>query len=83
MDEEDMAEWLVMYIGTHYSDAFVRAANSLGFPTKAKKMDAATAATMWEEANVSIKVQCIIQHHLHCFFRHRVVAPKKKIDKAL
>ena len=52
-----MAEWLVRYLGTHYSEAFIKAANGLGFPTKGMKIDKVTATAMWEEANLSVTSQ--------------------------
>ena len=37
LGEVDMAEWLITYLGTHYMDAFMKALNSLEFPTKKKE----------------------------------------------
>ncbi len=63
-DENVSAEWLLQYLADIYNDSFVNAACNIGLLLHMKKKDAEAACALWEEANVSLRSQRIILHHL-------------------
>jgi hypothetical protein len=65
---EENAQWTIQHLGDVYSDSFIAAACNLGVLLHSKKMDAESSCAMWEEANVALRGQRIILHHLGKFF---------------
>jgi hypothetical protein len=58
-------------LGLCCNDCFADAACMLSLLEPAKEMDTETAAAMWEEANVPVRAQRIILHHMNKVFgRH-------------
>jgi hypothetical protein len=51
------ASWILQHLALNFEDEFVHVCKKMGYPVFSKKMDAATACAMWQEANVSRKSQ--------------------------
>jgi hypothetical protein len=51
------ASWILQHLALNFEDEFVHVCKKMGYPVFSKKMDAATACAMWQEANVSKKSQ--------------------------
>jgi hypothetical protein len=58
------ASWILQHLALNYEDEFVRVCKKMGYPIFSKKMDAATACAMWQEASVSKKSQRTILRYL-------------------
>ena len=60
--EEDAAEGLISYLGHMFGAAFISASEKIGMPVRQQrdKMDAPTAAAMWEDAGVYLHSQRVI-----------------------
>ena len=80
-DKETCSSWLMYYLGNKYEDEFVTNAVKLGYPMLTKKMDNVTAATMWQESNISLTSQRILLRYLSNFVGSRLVVPEHCIDK--
>jgi hypothetical protein len=53
-NKDKAVEWLLKYIGKKHDATFAKVAKELGFVTTShKKMDAFTAAAMWEDSNTN------------------------------
>ena len=59
---------------------FVVSIKKLGYPIFTQKMDAVTAAAMWQESNVSTRSQRIILRYLANEFGRRLVVPEAEIS---
>ncbi len=77
--QDESTEWIGRYLGENNHDAFITAASSLGILVQSKAMDAHSACTMWEEANVPLRAQRVILRHLAQFFGRRITVPERKI----
>jgi hypothetical protein len=64
----------------NYEDQFVHVCRKMGYPVFSKKMDAATACAMWQEADVSQKSQRTILRYLSADYGCRLVVPKAEVD---
>ena len=51
------ASWILQHLALNFEDEFVHTCKKMGYPVFSKKMPAATACAMWQEANVSKKSQ--------------------------
>jgi hypothetical protein len=51
------ASWILQHLTLNFEDEFVPVCKKMGYPVFSKKMDAAMACAMWQEANVSKKSQ--------------------------
>ena len=51
------ASWILQHFALNFEDEFDHVCKKMGYPVFSKKMDAATACAMWQEANVSKKSQ--------------------------
>ena len=51
------ASWILQHLALNFDDKFVHVCKKMGYPVFSKKMDAAMACAMWQEANVSKKSQ--------------------------
>ena len=51
------ASWILQHLALNFEDEFVHVCKKMGYPVFSKKMDAATACAIWQEANVSKKSQ--------------------------
>jgi len=71
--------WLTSFIGSNYNDTFVSVCHSLGLILNGKKMDAESAAAMWEAANVNLKQQRIILKYMSVYFGRRLTVPESHI----
>jgi hypothetical protein len=58
------ASWILEHLAMNYQDEFVHVCVKMEYPIFSKKMDAATACAMWQEANVSRKSQRTILRYL-------------------
>jgi hypothetical protein len=79
--KENVAQWVTIYLGLRYPDAFVQAAESLGMPIRSSKMDRYSAFAMWREANISIRAQRTIHRHFSKFFGWRFTVSEKEINE--
>jgi hypothetical protein len=57
VDSSIGASWILQHLALNFEDEFVHVCKKMGYPVFTKKMDAATACAMWQEANVSKKSQ--------------------------
>ena len=64
----------------NFEDEFVHVCKKMGYPVFSKKMDAATACAMWQEANVSKKSQRTILRYFAAEFGGRLVVPEAQVD---
>ena len=80
-NEKAGANWMISYYGHHHEDEFVAVCEELGYPVLTHKMPAATAAAMWQDANISLTAQRIILRYLHNEFGRRLVVPESMISK--
>jgi hypothetical protein len=64
----------------NYEDEFVHVCRKMSYPIFSKKMDAATACAMWQEANVSQKSQRRILRYLAAEYGCRLVVPEAEVD---
>ena len=55
---------------------FVTTANKLGYPILTKKVDQITAAAIWQESNISKKLERVISRHLSNCFSTRLLVPE-------
>jgi hypothetical protein len=78
-NEEVAACFLLEHLGSKYSDAFALVASRLGLLLCSKKLDAESAAAMWQEANCPIRTQRIILRYLFHFFGRRITFPEQKM----
>ena len=69
------------YLGSKNEDEFVSTAVKLGYPILTKKMNNITAATMWQDSNISKKYQRIVLTYLSNFFGSRLVVPEYCINE--
>ena len=60
---------------------FVSIVVKLGYPMLTKKMDNITDAAMWQESNISHKLQRIVLRYLSNFIGSRIVVPQYCIDE--
>jgi hypothetical protein len=75
------ASWILQHLALNYKDDFVRVCKKMGYPIFSKKMDAATACAMWQEANnVSKKSQRTILRYLAAEYSGRLVVPESQVD---
>jgi hypothetical protein len=74
------ASWILQHLALNYEDDFVRVCKKMGYPIFSKKMDAATACAMWQEADVSKKSQRTILRYLAAEFGGRLVVPELQVD---
>jgi hypothetical protein len=74
------ASWILKYLAMNYKDKFVHVCRKMGYPIFSKKMDAATACAMWQEANVSQKIQRTILRYLAAEYGCRLVVPEAEVD---
>ena len=80
-DKETCSSWLMYYLGNRNEYEFATTAVKLGYPMLTKKMDNITAATMWQESNISLTSQIIILIYLSNCFGSRLVVLEYCIDK--
>ena len=59
--------WLIYYLGKKIEDEFLSVAIKLGYPILSQKMDEISAATIWQESNVTTNGQRIIARRLSDF----------------
>ena len=69
------------YLGSKNDDEFVTTTVKLGYPMLTKKMNHITAASIWQEFNLSKKSQRILFKYLSNFFGTRLVVPEYCIAK--
>jgi len=62
--EKIAVEWILKEFGKKYEDEFILSAKELGYPLFSKKMNAVTAAAMWQESNVNLRSQRTILRYL-------------------
>ncbi len=74
------ATWILQNLALNYEDQFVHVCRKMGYPIFSKKMDAATACAMWQEANVSRKSQRTILRYLAAEYGCRLVVPEAEVD---
>ena len=74
------ASWILQHLALNYKDEFVHVCKKMGYPIFSKKMDAATACAMWQEANSSKKSQRTILRYLAAEFGGRLVVPESQVD---
>ena len=74
------ATWILQHLALNYEDQFVHVCRKMGYPIFSKKMDAATACAMWQEANVSRKSQRTILRYLAAEYGCRLVVPEAEVD---
>ena len=74
------ASWILQHLALNYEDDFVMVCKKMGYPVFSKKMDAATACAMWQEANVSKKSQRTILRYLAAEYGCRLVVPESQVD---
>jgi hypothetical protein len=74
------ATWILHHLALNYKDQVVHVCRKMGYPALFKKMDAATACAMWQEANVSRKIQRMILRYLAAEYGCRLVVPKAEVD---
>ena len=80
-DENIAVEWMLKELGKNYEDEFIISAKELGYPLFSKKMNAVTAAAMWQESNVNLRSQRTILRYLANEFGTRLVVPETEISK--
>jgi hypothetical protein len=74
------ASWILQHLALNFEDEFVHVCKKMGYPVFSKKMEAATACAMWQEANVSKKSQRTILRYLAAEFGGRLVVPEVQVD---
>ncbi len=74
------ATWILRNLASNFEDQFVHVCRKMGYPIFSKKMDAATACAMWQEANVSRKSQRTILRYLAAEYGCRLVVPEAEVD---
>jgi len=79
--EKIAVEWILKEFGKKYEDEFILSAKELGYPLFSKKMNAVTAAAMWQESNVNLRSQRTILRYLANEFGKRLVVPETEISK--
>ena len=68
-------------LGKNYVDEFIILAKELGYPSFSKKMNAVTAAAIWQETNVNLRPQRTILKYLANELGTRLVVPETEISK--
>jgi hypothetical protein len=74
------ASWILKHLAMNCEDEFVHVCRKMGYPIFSKKMDAAAACAMWQEANVSRKSQRTILRYLAAEYGCRLVVPEAEVD---
>ena len=79
--EEDAAEGLISYLGHMFGAAFISASEKIGMPVRQQrdKMDAPTAAAMWEDAGVYLHSQRVIHRYYINEFGHKFTVPESEL----
>ena len=83
-NKEAAAEALMAHLGYHYGAAFISASEKIGMPVateRRSKMDAPTAAAMWEDAGVYLHGQRVIHRYYINEFGHKFTVPEKEIKR--
>jgi hypothetical protein len=81
-NREDAAEALMAHLGCHYGAAFMSASDIIGMPVvRRSKMDAPTAAAMWNEAGVYCHGQRIIHKYYLNHFGVKFTVSEREIRK--
>ena len=80
--EEDAAEALMAHLGHRFSASFISASEKIGMPVlhPLKRMDAPTAAAMWEDAGVYLHSQRVIHRYYMHQFGHKFTVPEKEVQ---
>jgi hypothetical protein len=73
------AAWILKLLALNYEDQFVHVCRKMGYLIFSKKMDAATACAMWQEANVSRKSQKTILRYLAAEYGCRLVIAEQRL----
>jgi hypothetical protein len=66
-------------LALNYENGFVHVSKKMGYPIFSKKMDAATACAMWQEANVLKRSQRTIPRYLAAEYSGRLVVPESQV----
>jgi hypothetical protein len=79
---EEATKWLLGHLARTNSKIYEEVAREKGIiTTQNKKMDAHSAAAMWEDANVKLFQQRKINRHLGAYFGSRLTVPEKEIKE--
>ena len=79
----DAAEALMAHLGQKFGATFISALEKIGMPAateRQSKMDAPTAAAMWEDAGVYLHGQRVIHRYYINEFGHKFTVPEKEIQ---
>jgi hypothetical protein len=79
---EESTKWLLGALANKSDKLYEEVAREKGFITaRTKKMDAHSAAAMWEDAKVSLHQQRKINRHMASYFGARLTVPESKVKE--
>jgi hypothetical protein len=81
-DTEVATKWLLGELAKKHGKLYEEVARERGIiTTQNKKMDAHSAAAMWEDAKVSLLQQRKINRHMGAYFGARLTVPESKVKE--
>jgi hypothetical protein len=81
-DPETATAWLLRELANKHEKIYEEVAREKGIiTTQNKKMDAHSAAAMWEDAKVCLHQQRKINRHMGAFFGARLTVPESKVKE--
>jgi hypothetical protein len=79
---EEATKWLLRELAKKHGKIYEEVARERGImTTQNKKMDAHSAAAMWEDAKVSLHQQRKINRHMGAYFGARLTVPETKVKE--
>jgi hypothetical protein len=83
-DVEESTKWMLSELARKNDKLYEEVAREKGYITsQTKKMDAPSAAAMWEDARVNTRQMRVITRHLDAYFGARLIVPESKVKQAM
>ena len=79
--EEAVLGWTITYLGNSFTEALQWAGKELKLTFLKERMDVILSATVWREANITLKGQWVVRQHLLCLYGVWMTAPEKHIQQ--
>ena len=73
--------WTIAYLGNSFPEVLQWAGKELKLIFPKERMDVILSATVWKEANITLKVQRVVRQHLLSLYGVWMTAPEKHIQQ--
>lgn len=73
--------WTIAYLGNSFPEALQWAGKELKLMFPKERMNVILSATVWKEANITLKGQWVVRQHLFCLYGVWMIAPEKHIQQ--